>query len=79
MKSKSRKRSPTVGEFFARMDDVYFPHDRDYHGGTDADHLPVIPGKDFPSDASHKDEFPQQSTALGDAEMLSGPGLRPES
>jgi len=38
------------------MTSFYFPHDRDYHGGTDADHVPVIPGNDFPPDASHQDE-----------------------
>ena len=79
MKTNSKKRSPTVGEFFACIYDVYFPHDRDYHGGTDADHPPVIPGNDFPPDAGQIDEFPLQSTEPDNADMTSGHGLRPES
>jgi hypothetical protein len=51
------------------MTSFYFPHDRDYHGGTDADHVPVIPGNDFPSDAKHKNESPFQYPVPGDADM----------
>lgn len=47
----------------------YFPHDRTYSGGTDADHLPVIPGNDFPLDASHQDESPRDRPAPGDTDM----------
>jgi len=68
MKTNSRKRSPRVGGFIARVYDVYFPHDRD-DGGTDADHVPVIPGSDFPSDANRKNESPFQYLVPGDADM----------
>jgi hypothetical protein len=46
-----------------------FPYDRTYRGGTDADHVPVIPGKDFPPDGSHQDESPLDRPAPGDADM----------
>jgi len=36
----------------------HFRHHRDYRGGTDADHLPEIPGNNFPSDSSPQKEFP---------------------
>jgi hypothetical protein len=44
-------------------------HDRDYRGGTDADHMPVIPGNDFPPDANSQDESPLDHPAPGDADM----------
>ena len=47
----------------------YFPHYRTYRGGTDADHVPVIPGNDFPSDASQQDESPLDHPAPGDVDM----------
>ena len=47
----------------------YVPHGRTYRGGTDADHVPVIPGNDFPADANHQDEFPLDHPAPGDADM----------
>jgi len=68
MKTNSRKRSPRVGGFIARVYYAYFPHDR-HDGGTDADHVPVIPGNDFPSDAKHKNESPFQYPVPGDAGM----------
>ena len=76
MKTNSRKRSPTVGEFIGRAYGVCLPHDLAHHGGTDADHLPVIPGNDFPPDASQRDEFPLPTTAQGDTDMT---GLRLKS
>jgi hypothetical protein len=46
MKTDSKKRSLRLGKFIARVYDVYFPGDHG-HYGTDADHVPVIPGNDF--------------------------------
>ena len=46
---------------------------RRYHGGTDADHVPVIPGNDFPRDGSHRDESQLQRPAPGDADMHQTP------
>jgi hypothetical protein len=46
-----------------------FHRDRDYRGGTDADHVPVIPGDDFPPDAGHPDESPLDHPAPDDADM----------
>jgi hypothetical protein len=43
-----------------------FPHDPDYDGGTDADHLPIIFANNFPPEASHGDESPPLHPALGD-------------
>jgi hypothetical protein len=51
----------------------YFSRDRDYRGGTDADHVPVIPGNDFPPDPSHLDECPLDRPAPGDADMGQNP------
>jgi hypothetical protein len=47
----------------------YFPYYRTYRRGTDADHVPVIPGNDFPPDASYQDESPLFLPAPGDADM----------
>ena len=71
MKTNSRKRSPSVGEFIARAYGVYFPHDLAHHGGTDANHGPMIPGSDFSSEATYGDDAPLQHRALGNAEMIS--------
>jgi hypothetical protein len=59
VKSGSKKKSSKLGKFISRVYDVYFPGD---HGnyGTDADHLPVIPGNDFAADGSKGDEDPLQ-------------------
>jgi hypothetical protein len=46
---------------------------RRYHGGTDADHVPVIPGNAFPPDASHRDESQLQRPAHGNADMHQTP------
>lgn len=50
-----------------------FYHARGYRGGTDADHVPVIPGNDFPPDTNHQDETPLRHLALGDADMGQAP------
>jgi len=47
MKTNSRKKSPTIGEFISRVYAIYFPRDCTDQEGTDADHIPVIPGNDF--------------------------------
>lgn len=54
----------------------YFPRFRDYRGGTDADHVPVIPGNAYPPDTSSHDEFPLDLAAHGDADM-GQPPIRP--
>jgi hypothetical protein len=46
-----------------------FLRDRTYRGGTDADHVPVIPGNDFPPDSSHQDESQLDHPAPDDADM----------
>jgi hypothetical protein len=51
------------------MTSSYFRNYQDYRGGTDADHVPVIPGNDFPTDPSHQDESPLDRPAPGDADM----------
>jgi hypothetical protein len=43
---------------------------RRYHGGTDADHVPVIPGNDFPRDGSLRDESQLQRPAHGNADIM---------
>ena len=58
-----------LGEFIAHVNDVYFPHDRDYHGGTDSNYVPVIPGNDFPPDASHGTNLHCNTPAPGDMGM----------
>jgi hypothetical protein len=45
---------------------LFFPHDPDYAGGTDADHLPMIPGDGFNPDPDHSDKLPRQKPALGE-------------
>lgn len=71
MKTNSRKRSPTAGEFIGRAYGVCFPHDLTHHGGTDADHVPVIPGNDFSPDANQEKESPLPPTAPGNADTTS--------
>jgi hypothetical protein len=71
MKTNSRKKSQTVGEFIARAYGVYFPHDLAHQGGTDANRGPMIPGSDFSPEANYGDDAPLQHRALGDAEMVS--------
>jgi hypothetical protein len=57
-----------------------FSRNCDYRGGTDADHVPVIPGNVFPPDPGHQDEFLPHDPALGDADMGQTPFVsQPES
>ncbi|MDB4793464.1 hypothetical protein OAG63_00355 [Methylacidiphilales bacterium] len=49
MKTNSKKSSLRLGKFIANAYDIYFPRDHG-HYGTDADHVPVIPGNDFAPD-----------------------------
>ena len=62
-----------LGQFVSKpsKNAFYFPHDPDYDGGTDADHVPVIPGNGIPSDASHSDESPSPYPALGETDKTS--------
>jgi len=71
MKTNSRKRAPTVGEFIGRAYGVCLPPDLTHHGGTDADHVPVIPGNDFSPDASQGTESPRPPVAPGNADTTS--------
>ena len=79
MKLKSRKNSPTIGEFIATAYSICFPYDFAHYGGTDADHVPVIPGDDFPADASHRDESVLHPAAPPHPGLVSELGLHPES
>jgi hypothetical protein len=54
-----------LGEFIAHVNDVYFPHDCDYHGGTDSHYVPVIPG----NDASHGTNLHCNTPAPSDMDM----------
>jgi hypothetical protein len=57
-----------------------FSRNRDYRGGTDADHVPVIPGNVFPPDPGHQDESLPQGPVLGGADMGQTPFVpQPES
>jgi len=47
MKSPLAQSSFPLGKFIARACGPRFIRRRDYRGGTDADHLPMIPGNDF--------------------------------
>lgn len=66
MPATSKKKSLRLGKVIASVYDVYFPGD---HGryGTDADHLPVIPGNDFAPEAGQL-ECPIQLPASGNVE-----------
>jgi len=66
VKSDSKK-SLRVGKFIASVYDVYFPGDHG-HCGTDADHVPIIPGNNFTPDDSNGDERLQRP-AFGNMAM----------
>jgi len=68
VKTDSKKKSMRLGEFISPVYDVYFPYDHDYYG-TDADHMPVIPGNDFAPDASHGNDSPLQHPVCGNMDM----------
>ena len=57
-----------MGKFIASVYDVYFPGDHGLYG-TDADHLPVIPGNNFTPDCNHGDEPSLQRPAFGNLDM----------
>ena len=48
---------------------LFFPHDPDYAGGTDADHLPMIPGDGFNPDPDHSDKLPRPKPALSEPDQ----------
>ena len=67
MKTDSKQTSFRLGKFVASVYDVYFPGDHG-HFGTDADHVPVIPGNDFAPDVplwdeGHRNESPGSKEA----------------
>ena len=69
---------------FLHCESAQFPHDRDYDG-TDANHLPVIPGHDLSSGSKPKEDDnhtpPPASTepeSEGPAEQPPGPIIRPK-
>jgi hypothetical protein len=68
MKPDSKKRSLRLGKFIASVYDVYLPH---HHGhyGTDADHVPVIPGNDFAPLVSSAEGCQLQDSASGNMEI----------
>jgi hypothetical protein len=51
MKTDFRKRPLRLDKFIARVYDIYFPRAHG-HYGTDADHVPVIPGNNFALDSN---------------------------
>jgi hypothetical protein len=68
MKSGSRKRTSSLGRFIDRVYHIYFPGDHGYFG-TDADHVPIIPGNDFTADDIRENERPLQAPAPGNMDM----------
>jgi hypothetical protein len=70
VKTDSKKISLRVGKFIASVYDVYFPGDHG-HFGTDADHVPVIPGNDFAPEVGSAESSQRQDPAS--ANMNTGP------
>ena len=68
MKTDSKKRSLRLGRFIASVYDVYSPGDHG-HYGTDADHVPMIPGNDFAPDSGPGDESLLQCPASDSLDM----------
>jgi hypothetical protein len=68
MKTDSKKRSLRLGKFIARVYNVYLSRQHG-HYGTDADHLPMIPGNDFAPGSSNTEESPIQHPASGNMDM----------
>lgn len=64
VKTGPKKKSWKLGKVIASVYDVYFPGG---HGnyGTDADHLPVIPGNDFAPEVGSAVSSQQQDPASG--------------
>ena len=67
VKTSSKKKSLRVGKFIASVYGVYFPG---HHGpfGTDADHVPVIPGNDFAPEFGNAEGYQLQDSASGNME-----------
>lgn len=68
MKTDAKKRSLKLGKFIASVYEVYFPCDHG-HYGTDADHVPVIPGNNFAPEVSSAEGCQLQDSASGNMEM----------
>jgi hypothetical protein len=68
MKTDSKKRSLRLGKFIAGVYDVYFPRDHG-HYGTDADHVPVIPGNDFAPEVGSAKGYQLPDSASGNMDM----------
>ena len=49
------------------------PSGQNNRWGTDADHVPVIPGNHFPSDSSRQKECPLQNPAPDEVDMGQAP------
>ena len=64
MKTDSKQTSFRLGKFVASVYDVYFPGDHG-HFGTDADHVPVIPGNDFAPEVGSVEGTQLEDTAPG--------------
>ena len=67
MKTDSKQTSFRLGKFVASVYDVYFPGDHG-HFGTDADHVPVIPGNDFAPEFGNAEGYQLQDPAAGNME-----------
>jgi hypothetical protein len=72
VKTDSKKKSLRVGKFIATVYDVYFPGDHG-HFGTDADHVPVIPGNDFAPEVGNAEGSQLQDPAFGAMDMGQAP------
>ncbi|MCE0484581.1 MAG: hypothetical protein LV479_10120 [Methylacidiphilales bacterium] len=69
MKTGSQKKSLKLGKVIASVYEVYFPGDHG-HYGTDADHVPVIPGNNFAPQVGGVDGSQLQNPAPGN--VISG-------
>ena len=72
VKTDSKKKSLRVGKFIASVYDVYFPGDHG-HFGTDADHVPVIPGNDFASEVGSAEGSQPQDPAVANMDTGQSP------
>ena len=68
MKTNSNKKSLRLGKFSAQVCDVCVPGDHGQYG-TDADHVPVIPGNDLNPGDCDGDESLFQSPVFGNMDM----------
>ena len=64
MKTGSNKKFLKVAKFIAGVYGVYLPGGHGYYG-TDADHVPVIPGNDFAPEVGRADGSQLQDPATG--------------